>query len=162
MFLRHPRVYFEATIHNSYGYYYPFGHMTINKPFYLKMAGGVYDTGTFDFHYVFPEKVRSILYRYCFLWQNVPGLSQLVNTGFYTWVYLFLMGYIWYRRKFREWAAFGGFVILLAIFTASPINGCVRYFLPVLASCPLMILWTLGAGKGKEGEGGFAWPPAGM
>ena len=149
MFLRHPMVYFEATLHNSYGYYYPFTHMTVNKPFYLTMAGGVYDTGYFHFFYLFPKAVRDVLYRYCFTWQNIPLLAGLVNTGFYTWLYLFLMGFIGYRKRYRLWAAFGGFVILLAIFTASPINGCVRYFLPLISSAPLLCAWTFG-GEGKR------------
>ena len=149
MLLRHPKVYFEATLHNSYGYYYPYTHMTINKPFYLTMAGGVYDTGYFHFSYLFPKSVRDVLYRYCFTWQNIPVLAGLVNTGFYTWLYLFLMGFVGYKRRYRLWAGFGGFLILLAIFTASPINGCVRYFLPLIASAPLHCAWTLKA-AGEE------------
>lgn len=150
MFLRHPLVYFEATLHNSFGYYDPFSYRTVNKPFYLTMAGGVYDTGFFHFSYGFPDGVRQVLYRYCFLWQKIPLLAQLVNTGFYTWLYLFLLGFIGYERRFRQWAAFGGFAVLLAIFTASPINGCVRYFLPLISSAPLFVTWALGAGKETE------------
>ena len=45
-------------------------------------------TGYFDIHYITPVKIRTVLAEYAQIWKKVPGFSQLVDPGFYTWILL--------------------------------------------------------------------------
>ena len=58
MFLRHPGVYIEATLHNSYGYYYPFHNCTAQSSyrFYTVKEPLVEES---DYHQIFSAETRN-------------------------------------------------------------------------------------------------------
>ena len=57
MFLRHPGVYIEATLHNSYGYYYPFHNCTAQSSyrFYTVNEPLIEES---DYHQIFSAEIK--------------------------------------------------------------------------------------------------------
>ena len=102
MFLKHPMVYIEATLNNTFGYYYPFYNENVLGDYQFYIKGAPVATGYFDIHYITPVKIRTVLAGYAQIWKKVPGFSQLVNPGFYTWIVLLLAGYLIYRKRTRD------------------------------------------------------------
>ena len=90
MFLRHPGVYIEATLHNSYGYYYPFHNCTAQSSyrFYTVNEPLIEES---DYHQIFSAETRNQLKRYADLWSQIPGLAQICNAGTYTWIVIQLI-----------------------------------------------------------------------
>ena len=101
MFLRHPGVYIEATLHNSYGYYYPFHNCTAQSSyrFYTVNEPLIEES---DYHQIFSAETRNQLKRYADLWSQIPGLAQICNAGTYTWIVILLLGkesWYWLPRR---------------------------------------------------------------
>lgn len=90
MFKKHPGVYIEATLHNTYGYFYPFYHNTAQGPY--RLYNKTFTEYQFEYDYVFPNEARSVMAQYAYLWRNVPGFAQISNSGAYTWMLLILAG----------------------------------------------------------------------
>lgn len=87
------------------------------------------------------------------IWKKVPGFSQLVDPGFYTWILLLLAGYLIYRKRTRDILLLIGPAINILICIASPVNGLLRYALPLMACTPLLIYLTVREEKESETEG---------
>lgn len=141
MFKRHPGVYLEATIHNTYAYYYPFYNFSKLVPYQLYIKGEPVATGDFDIHYVMPERIRNWMGGYALAWRNIPGLAQLVNPGFYSWVLLLLCGYTIYCRHYKRLLLYAAPLLNVVVCIASPVNGLVRYAMPLMACTPVLIFW---------------------
>lgn len=145
MFLRHPGVYVEATLNGTYGYYYPFHHCNALSPyrFYMK----AFDHYQFDYHYVFPRETRRVITRYAYTWNAIPGLSQLCNSGTYTWALMILAGYLIYRKRWKGILGMAAPFLNVLICIASPVNGLFRYVYPLVACMPVVLYWCLGYGE---------------
>lgn len=137
MFTKHPDVYLEATLEGSYGYYYPFRNCNASERYflYIQPASG----GDMYWHYKFSNEIRRQVEAYAELWVKLPVFAQLMNPGSYTWLLLIMTTYLIYRKKTK------GIVLLIAPFMnvliciASPVNGLVRYTLPLMGCMPLLI-----------------------
>ncbi len=149
MFWRHPGVYLEATIHNAYGYYYPFYNFSRLQPYQFYIKGEPIATGDFDIHYIMPEKLRNWMANYAMIWRNMPGLAQLLNPGFYSWVLLLICGYTVYSHRYKRMLLFVTPLLNIVIYIASPVNGFLRYAMPLLACMPVLIFFCLADGHGE-------------
>lgn len=149
MFKKHPGVYIEATLHNTYGYYYPFYHNTAQGPyrFYMRETTNY----SFDYAYVMPNAVRRVMSGYAYLWRRIPGLAQVCNSGAYTWLLMILAGYLIYKKRWRGILVLAAPFLNVAVCIASPVNGMFRYVFPLVACTPVVIYWCLRCGQ--EGEG---------
>ena len=142
MFKKHPDAYIEATINNTYGYYYAFNVNTYSGIFFDN-ADERYTVEEFNFYHIMPEKIRTAVYDYVFLWRKLPVLSQLINPGVYTWLVLVLAGYLIRKRKIKQMLFMLGPAINILVCIASPVNGLVRYALPLMACAPILVFWAL-------------------
>ena len=142
MFLRHPGVYIEATLHNSYGYYYPFHNCTAQSSyrFYTVNEPLIEES---DYHQIFSAETRNQLKRYADLWSQIPGLAQICNAGTYTWIVILLLGYLIYRKRWKGILVLAAPALNVAICIASPVNGLLRYAFPLMACMPAVIFWGL-------------------
>lgn len=143
MGLRHPRVYIDATLANTYGYFYPFeAHEVLSSyPFYIK--GEPLATGAFDFHYELPQLGRNIMKSYTDIWKVYPLLSLCVNPASYTWALLFFWGFMLYtKRGHSVWLLLGA-ALNVALCLVSPVNGLLRYALPLMASMPVIASFSI-------------------
>lgn len=142
-FLKHPVTYFDATLNNIYRYFDP-----TQKEFYGGV-GGDYEINGPDFyyeHFSFHQKEsfqkeREILYQAAERVKEIPVLGMIYGTGLYTWMLLAIFGLFIVKRQYQAMAATTPLLITLLICIASPVNGCMRYMLPIMVSFPVLICW---------------------
>ena len=137
-FLKHPKTYFEATISNCFGFFYPdrkssFAYYefepNLNKSaeiFSISNPSGTSDHRTF---------VKYVI----FLFQKLPFFNLLFSIGFYTWIYIFCLAYFIFNKRKECIIAFLPITISILVCIASPANGNWRYMMPVIMSCPVFV-----------------------
>lgn len=134
-FLKHPGVYFEATMNNTYGYFFP---LKFNWYIYHNYNPALTDDG-FDYSFNGLYGLRFLLYQPTKVIPFIPVIGWLVNIGFNVWLVIFMSGYLIYRRKYRYIIFLAPAIILILVCIASPVNAYYRYALPFIFSMPLMI-----------------------
>ena len=140
-FLKHPLTYLEATLNNTYRYFDP-----LQEEFYGG-TGGEYEISGPDFyreHFAFKQnsifsKERDGLQKMAEFIKGIPGIGVLYGTGIYTWVLLFLMGGVLVSKQYEKFTFLIPLLITLLICIVSPVNGCMRYMLPIMSSLPIII-----------------------
>jgi hypothetical protein len=151
MFKRHPWTYVEATLAGTYQYYYPYSTVA-QPPFkYLawehidhRHAGGMMeayglDSNTFPVDY--PRSLSRIRIFAIHKLQNtfaIPGITMLYNTGIYFWILLLCITQLLRKKNWRTLVTFIPLVLLVLISLVSPVNGNLRYILPMAA---VMFVW---------------------
>lgn len=140
MGLRHPATYLRATLANTYAYFYPWAIVgpDIDRPlFYVWMQGEPINT-TFAVHNVMPDEVRRPVTKFLDTQLDVPVLSALYSPALYVWAFLVLLAYAVHTRNHRGWVLAVPFALLLLTVLAGPLNGQLRYVLPLAAAMPLL------------------------
>jgi hypothetical protein len=148
MGLRRPVTYVSATIANSYYYYLPTKHTAAEW-------GSVWthhNFGALDFHNIphdtfsiadshgqIQREVAADLYE---MLRRTPGISVFFSLASYTWFIIFLMLFLVRKGGLQGIAAFSPALLVIAVCIASPVNGYVRYFLPVITVAPLLLAWV--------------------
>lgn len=146
MFMKHPGVYFEAAFNQTYAYYYPDDEKEVLGiyQFYIKHEL----LRCFDFDYLKgSETLRGMLSSYARAFRKIPLLGMLINVGTYTWGFILMIGYLIYKKSARYIIGLLPALLTILVCIASPINGLVRYMLPVMALLPLCIVWSLYIGN---------------
>lgn len=142
MGLKHPGTYIEATLNNTYGYFYPFSNSRVMAAYQHYIKGEPVNKG-FEINYISSETFRQNITDYAELWRVFPGISLLSNPGAYTWIVLFLLYVLIKGKKYKELVIMNVPILHIAICILSPVNGLLRYALPLMAITPLLIVWTL-------------------
>lgn len=144
MLMKHPGVYVESFLNGTYGYYYPFADCSkshlLQYHFYIDPRP--VET-RYNLRYFFSEKIRSNVEQYTLLWRKLPILSLFMSPGAYTWLLILLAGYNIFKKKWRKNLVLIGPFLNVAICIASPVNGYVRYALPLMSCMPILIYWGL-------------------
>ncbi len=65
-----------------------------------------------------------------------------MNPGTYTWFLLIMTVYLIYRKRTKGIVLYIASFMNILICIASPVNGLVRYTLPLMACTPLLIGWN--------------------
>lgn len=136
---KHPTCYVQATLNNCFGYLYPgyIQNSISNMQFYIK--GEPLATGDLNIYYIQNDVLRKSLSQYSLMWLKIPGMSLLLYPGTYSWmVVLGIIELIRYR-KYKECVSASLIVFTIAICLISPVNGYLRYMLPVMATMPLFV-----------------------
>lgn len=140
MFLKHPGVYFEATISNSY-YYYCANINTTLEPVFLEDITQNEQSVYFSFAQLPQnEKFRDAISAISNLIQKTPVVGEIYSEGCYTYLLFIMAAFCFYKKRYRKLAALVPAFFCLLICIASPINGSFRYFLPIIVLTP--ISWT--------------------
>ncbi|MBQ1490952.1 MAG: hypothetical protein IIZ39_03240, partial [Blautia sp.] len=151
--LRHPLSSLEAFLAGSFGYLYPFYHFETLDALDLAMSRHPsVDLGAFDISYFFGERIRFLFDGYVRLWEKVPVLSLSFHPAFYTWLLLFLAGYLLSRRRAKGILFLLPAAISVAVCLSSPVNGYLRYALPLAASSPALCGFTYLYGAKEHGK----------
>lgn len=147
MGVRHPGIYVDAFLNGCYGYFYADESWTHNtwdyRLYNYGSLPGIEDD--FQVEYVFDEGVRGALIAFCNGWQNVPLLGMTGHCGIYTWLLLAAAGYAVRTRRWRTLFALVPSFVLLLICCVSPVNGYLRYMLPIMAALPLQMWFVVAA-----------------
>lgn len=144
MLFTHPDTYIQATLNNVYGYFYFGNQIQVlgNLQYYQK--GAPVATGFFSYDYLEALRTpREAIKDYSQFTWDLPGIGLLYASGFYTWVVTFLGAVLIRRRRWVSLAILVPALLSIAVCVASPVNGLVRYMLPVMATLPLLLAWAL-------------------
>jgi hypothetical protein len=149
MGVRHPGTYAAATAAGCYSYFYPG-----SNPGWVWMHLNRYGSGDtesleqsyrdsgFDLEQIQGfHTFRTMLREFYEGFKGTPfGLAA--NIGFNTWVLLFMVTMLLKRRRYKEMIAFLPLLVLLLICIASPMNGNIRYALPLIFTLPLLVFFA--------------------
>jgi len=146
---RNSLVYTDAILNATYQYLAPASLSRARGTglkFYIKQKTDPNspNTGRYDVQYYFSYETRTyfqnILEK---TYHNIPVLGWTYHTGVYTWLLMLCAFVLLSLNKHK--ALFGllpAFINILFCI-ASPINGYTRYMLPVMATLPMIICWTI-------------------
>lgn len=151
-FLTHPLPYIEAAMDHAFGYldptYYYYGLATYQ--FYQMDAIQQSDEGIVYASYVFPAALRNYAINVAYLWNKLPLASIIVSPAAYTWLIVLAFAQIVRARRFGRLPMLVAPFMSLLICFVSPVNGLLRYALPIMAATPLYILAMLPDRPGTE------------
>lgn len=135
-FKKHPITYVEATIENTYGYFYP-----IETNWYVHIKGKkIVNNYGFDYH--FNEKLkplRMVLGGFAIIFPYIPFIGLIINIGFNSWILLFMLSYMIYRKEYKDIIYLIPSFILILVCFVSPANTYFRYALPNIFAMPVML-----------------------
>ena len=153
MFWKHPGAYLEAFLQFCYGYLDPFHYSDCVPTFQNYITGPPLATGAMDIHYTQKGLYRIRLADYEKLWMEMFPLTLLTYPGTYTWLTLFCILLLCKKKRWRQLAVMPMLVFTILTNIASPVNGCLRYTLPLMAAMPLLLAWTVKEARiGDEGK----------
>lgn len=124
----------EATIENTYGYFYP-----VETNWYVHTRGKkiINDYG-FDYHHNNLGVLRSALRGIAIAFPYIPFIGLIINIGFNTWIILFIFSFLIYRKKYKELIYLIPSILLIMVCFVSPANTYFRYALPNVFAMPVM------------------------
>ncbi len=136
----HPGVYVRATVANTYAYFYPFVIIgqDMDRPVFPLYIQGPPINQTFDVHYVSPEPVREAVDGALVGLLSVPVVRVMFSPALYVLTVIALCAYAAARRRWRALVVAIPFAVLLATVLAGPLNGHLRYIMPLAAALPLL------------------------
>lgn len=140
MFLRHPSTYAAATVANTYAYFYPWTIVgpEIDRPLFYTFQQGLPINQNFDVTYVMPDSVRDALTAAVAVEPlTVPGLYALYSPATYVLLFLCLVAYAIHRENGLAYVVALPALMLLLTTLAGPLNGSLRYIMPLAAQLPL-------------------------
>lgn len=132
---KEPITYIEATLENTYGYYYPF---KTDWYIYSKYKTKLKDNG-FDYHWNNLSHLRKSLVNFGKIFPYIPPIGLIVNIGFSTWVIMFMISYLIKIKKYKEILIFSPSIVAFMVCIASPVNTYFRYALPNVFAMELLI-----------------------
>lgn len=140
---KHPAVYFEAFFYQTGAYY---------GPDYTGELGGIganYNMITLEgvnpdnylnlyFHERYSAE-RFGLIKWAYFIKHIPGIGLIYSPAFYQWITIVCMlGVMVYRKK--EYAViFIPSIVTMLVALLSPVNGSLRYYMPVMAIAPILM-----------------------
>lgn len=152
-FLKHPGVYFEATLNNTYGYFYPalsdsyIYCQDINHPL-LKIIANFgylnYSENFIDYHFNnSSQNLRSLLVKGAMAFQYIPVLGGIVNVAINNWLIILLIAYFISKRQKKNIIVLLPAIITILTCIASPANNYFRYAMPIIFLNPFIISWVV-------------------
>lgn len=73
-------------------------------------------------------------------WDEIPVLRLTDSCAFYTWSIVLIVYYLFTKKRYLYLVPFGAVVLMILTCIASPVNGTFRYFAPIAASFPALIV----------------------
>lgn len=142
-FLKHPLCYIESFLHSSYRYWY-IGALRGDGINYSQVSATYVDRGDFEFGFV-QERIngRQTIENLDNIEYGIPVINLLYRPAIYTWTLIFCI-YLTIKRKLLS-----KFIVLIPlsmtflINIASPVNGSIRYALPIMVSVPFVFLYLI-------------------
>lgn len=134
--LRHPDTYIEATLNNTYGYFYP---NSIKWYIYHKYDSRITENNLVDYHYNNFVATRNILSKNAIAYPYYPIIGLISNIGFNTWILLMLAVLVIDKRKKEFLIVLSPLFVSLLVCIASPVNTYFRYAMPYVFIIPTLI-----------------------
>ena len=155
MGLRHPATYLQATLANTYAYFYPWAIVgpNVDRPLWYVWMQGEPINQTFQVHNLVPDEVRRPVTKFFDAQLDIPMLSAMYSPALYVWAFLILVAYAFHRGNRRALVLTVPLAMLLLTVLAGPLNGQLRYALPIACALPLLagcLLAPTPSSRGKD------------
>ncbi len=134
-FFRHPVTYIDATIANTYGYFYPEKQ---NWYVYYKFDKRILKDG-FDYHYNGLNGLRSVLSGFAVGFPSIPVVGLISNIAISVWLLFTMAAILIHFKKYRALTLFLPAFVLVLTCVASPANTYFRYAMPYVFAMPFLI-----------------------
>lgn len=141
MFKKHPLIYVDATLNNTYGYFY-----SKNRNFMGEEIGfyNISEAEDYDVHFMsWSEVPRELLTNLGRVMCDSKITGLLYSPFLYTWILIILTGYHLMKNNFKFLSYFIPLYLTFALCLISPVNGHMRYMQPIMVSLPMMIAFTI-------------------
>lgn len=139
MGLRHPTVYLDAFVHQSYGYLAPVNTQAEPPIPYRGDFSEMEHLGISRTSKLIPTV---LLDTYWAIIQRVPGVKLLATSGFYFWLVFACAAFLIRKHHYAALLPLLPAIINFFICLASPMHTSIRYALQVAATIPLLLWWT--------------------
>lgn len=145
-FVKHPGTYIQATLHNTYRYFCPDANIYMDG---LGLATSIAGNAEFQTGFIQISMVedwhpwRQTIYNYMLCIQKLPGIGIFVGLGIYTWMSILMISYLFRKKLYRCMVVFVPTIVVFLICIASPVNGALRYYMPVIFVMPLLIAYFI-------------------
>ncbi|MBE6161037.1 MAG: hypothetical protein E7158_02285 [Firmicutes bacterium] len=136
-FFRHPLVYIEATLHNTYGYFSP---QDTNWYVYHKYDTRITEDNLVNYHYNKLDSLRLVLSSYGQGFPYLPFIGLISNIGFNTWILIGISMYLILKKKREYLIVLSPLFVSLLICVASPVNTYFRYTMPYIFIMPMILI----------------------
>lgn len=145
---KHPDSYVQATINNTYGYFYPdtsnwYVYYTYDKR--LKQNPLV-----FNYSFNKLSTLRSVLSSYAVSYPYIPIIGMIVNIGFSVWLYMYMFFTLLKDKKYKYLIYLTPIISLVLVCIAGPANTYFRYAMPYVFAMPIMVAIFLDILNKKE------------
>lgn len=143
MFWKHPTVYMEATIANSY-YYYCANMVGSIEPIYVDFIHANETMERLGLAGLEGNaQLRERIDEFSEGFQSVPVLKLLFSEGFYTYILIGLLAYLCYAKRKKYIVGLLPNMIGVMVCIASPVLGSFRYFLPVIGCTCIVFAYCI-------------------
>lgn len=154
MGLRHPATYLRATLANTYAYFYPWAIVgpDVDRPLWYVWMQGEPINKTFKVHNLMPDELRRPVTKFFDAQLSIPVLSAIYSPALYVWAFLILVAYAAHRGNRRALVLAVPLAMLLLTVLAGPLNGQLRYALPIACALPLLAGCLLAPAPSPRGK----------
>lgn len=142
-FWKHPGVYFEAFFYQTASYYAPdyTGELEgIGANYNMIILEGVNPDQYLNLY--FQEKfdmARFVLKKWAYLIRHIPGIGLIYSAAFYQWLTILAMAAVVLYRNKEHGIIFIPSIVTMLVALLSPVNGSLRYYMPVMAMAPILL-----------------------
>lgn len=157
MLKKHPMTYIKATLNNIYGYFYPVYGECVE--FGSGSAGGTYRVVAYaprDISVWFEQWNTEGTYKleeFAEFLKHTPCFGFMYSMGTYIWFVLFGLGLCIIKRRYYAMGVMVPIIIDFLICCASPVNGYIRYMLPIIYMLPISMIYILQECKEQNSNG---------
>lgn len=140
---KHPGVYFEAFFYHTGAYYgtdYTGELEGIGANYRMITAETVNPDNYLDVHFQEEyENQRFYMNKWAYLIQHIPGIGLVYSAAFYQWICILCMAAVLLYKKKEYCIIFIPSIITMLVALMSPVNGSLRYYMPVMAITPILL-----------------------
>lgn len=148
-FVKYPDVYIDATLNNTYGFYYPDQH---NWYIYAKYNGRVTENNLVDYHYNKLSFLRGFIDGYANFFPYIPIVGAVSNIALNTWFVLILSVYLFNSKNKKYLICLIPLFVSILFCIIGPANTYFRYTMPYIFVLPVLSVLLLDYIRGDKNE----------
>lgn len=141
MFLKHPLVYIEATVNNTFGYVYPMPYRQYGPVEINLSIDAALDHTVIDYTQISAmEPLRTLYVKASTFIGQLPLISLLYSPFVSVWIVGVGAVYLLCRKRWKAFVCFVPLLLNIAVCIASPVNGCTRYMYSIMTLIPYCLI----------------------
>lgn len=143
---KYPDVYIDATLNNTFGFFYPDEH---NWYIYTKYTTRVNENNLLDYHYNKLSFLRGFLDGYANFFPYIPIIGAISNIALNTWFVLILVVYVINSKNKKYLISLLPLIGTLIFCFIGPANTYFRYTMPYIFALPVLTVLLLNYVRGE-------------